>query len=122
MGHQDNDAIGPDGKKAGMAHGNLTGVTHQNIQTHHNGYIYGHVINDIHIIIFCDERKEGEDQNQNSQPENDCAGCENLNIFVIVSFHIHGQILQKQRQRKNDFGLFYILFHLLNLSSIVCLV
>ena len=90
VGHQGNGSVGANGKKTGMPHGYLSGVTHQEVETDDNDDIDGHVVGHIHIIIFGHKGEDGESDHQNTQPEGDDTGCKELHILIIVPFHVHG--------------------------------
>jgi hypothetical protein len=93
LAHQDDSAIGADGKKACMPGGNLAGMAHQQIEADDDNHIDGHIIGHVDIIIFKQKGKEGQKNNEGTEPKDDHTGCEQLHVFIIVPFHIHGKTI-----------------------------
>ena len=78
QGHEGNGAVGTDRKKAGMTQRNLSGVSHQDIETHDNDNVDRNIIGDINEVILKQKREnrqkghQNQNQNRTTPDEKSC--------------------------------------------------
>jgi hypothetical protein len=79
-----------------MPQGNLTGIAYQEIESDSDKDIDGHVVGHINIIVLEEDGEKGEEQHEKDEPKNHYARRKELDILVVVPFHVHGRCLQNR--------------------------
>jgi len=80
-------------KKAGMTERDLPCVAHEDVEADGNNDVDGHVVGQIDIIVLEEEGKEGKKGHEDNKPEKGHSRTEELDVLIIVPFHVHGRWL-----------------------------
>jgi hypothetical protein len=47
------------------------------------------IVGNVNVIVFNNKGENCQENNQDTEPENDDAGTEQLNILVVIPLHVH---------------------------------
>ena len=94
--HKNDGAEGAYGKEPGMSQGYLAGVPYQEIEADGHEDVNRYVIGNVNVIILKKEGVEGKEKDEEDEPEKLDARREQLDILVVVPFHVHRRRLRKQ--------------------------
>jgi hypothetical protein len=82
-----------------MPQGYLTGVAHQQIEADGDNDVNCYVIGHIYIIVLEKKGVEGKKKDEEDEPEKLDARREELDILVVVPFHVHKRFLRPKPKR-----------------------
>ena len=89
FGHQQGRPIGADGKKTGMAEGDLAGGAHENVQPHGQDDMDHDDVEKIDVVAGGIKGEGEQEKQQRHRPEQDHPALEELDIFVVIALHVH---------------------------------
>jgi hypothetical protein len=76
-----------------MAERDLPCVAYEDVEADRNDDIDGHVVGHIDVVILEEKGEEGKKGNKDDEPEEGHSGTEELDILIIVPFHVHERSL-----------------------------
>jgi hypothetical protein len=85
-------AISPNREKSGMSKRNLAGITHQNIQAHGEDDMDHHEVKQIKVIFGKVKGQGKKKDKESSRPEENHLAFKQLNVLIVITFHIHGNL------------------------------
>jgi hypothetical protein len=77
-----------------MSERDLPCVTDQEVEANGNDHIDSHVVGHIDIVVFEEKGKEGKKGDEDEKPEEGDSRTEELDVLIIVPFHVHGRFLR----------------------------
>jgi hypothetical protein len=76
-----------------MPERNLASVPDQDVEADGNDDVDGHVVGHVNIVVLEQEGEEGKKSHEHDEPEEGHSRTEELDILIIVPFHVHERSL-----------------------------